>query len=656
MGLSESKPQPVNRVASHLSRVGQGTGAVEPDRAEVIARAIKYLASIPPGIQGQGGSAATLFAARAVVRGFALGPDSGFELLRDHFNPRCVPEWSEAELRRKCDDAANREFNKPNGWLIAESKAKPRLASPAVPVPAPATRPSSPATSEPAPSGPPSSSPSAPSPAASTPAGSSPPAKRGPYFIYNYTLHTTEGSERPEKVGMPPQTIAADVLAATGGWPKRLDGERPKLFMVNTNHTVRWIDKPTALHAWMAEETAKTGGAVYWGKGESLRSKEEFYDHLLGSQAVDSFEDVQHYPHFNPIPGIYYAHPPIPDSGNGALDELLDCFLPSTETDKYLIKALFATLAWGGKLGGRPLFCIESADTEKAGQGSGKTTLATIAGDLVGGYTMMQLTGGIGHEENIEKRLFSRTGRKKRVVIFDNVKGSRISSALFEAFISAPVISGRANYDGEGTRPNHITWIVTANDPSLGKDLTKRVLPIRITPPEYSPHWFENVSRIVSTRRWEILADIRDLLAGSFQGDIEGDWTRWSDWEKDVLGRITDPVPTMEVVRQRQAEMDDDEGVVEIVRGIIAAGVYSRHSGNPEQIWTKIDAEALADMVKKECPYLSKTTNSVLMWLSRIRVPGLSKHRSYKGRSWVWKGNNCHPEIENPIEWDRIPS
>ncbi len=88
--------------------------------ADVQRRAIGYLAKIPGGVQGSHGSNPTLWAARVVVFGFALGPDVGFRILWDHYNPRCDPPWSEKELLHKCRDADTAPFNKIRGWLLDE--------------------------------------------------------------------------------------------------------------------------------------------------------------------------------------------------------------------------------------------------------------------------------------------------------------------------------------------------------------------------------------------------------------------------------------------------------------------------------------------------------------------------------------------------------
>ena len=77
-----------------------------------------YLAKMPPAISGQGGHDRTMEAARVVVYGFDLGPEVGFQLLCQHYNPRCDPSWSEKELRHKCEEAASVPFGKERGWLL----------------------------------------------------------------------------------------------------------------------------------------------------------------------------------------------------------------------------------------------------------------------------------------------------------------------------------------------------------------------------------------------------------------------------------------------------------------------------------------------------------------------------------------------------------
>jgi hypothetical protein len=118
-----------------LERPATGNGkrfTVRATREHTVEeRAVLWLGAVPPAISDQGGHAQTFAAARGVVLGFDLGPDVGFELLRDHYNPRCVPEWSEKELRHKCQDAHTKPFNKPRGYLLNGSEANGRQHWPA---------------------------------------------------------------------------------------------------------------------------------------------------------------------------------------------------------------------------------------------------------------------------------------------------------------------------------------------------------------------------------------------------------------------------------------------------------------------------------------------------------------------------------------------
>jgi hypothetical protein len=88
--------------------------------ASTIDRAVAYLARVPAAISGKGGHNQTMSAARAVVYGFDLGAETGYQLLRDHYSPRCQPPWTEKDLRHKCTEADTVPFDKPRGWLLDE--------------------------------------------------------------------------------------------------------------------------------------------------------------------------------------------------------------------------------------------------------------------------------------------------------------------------------------------------------------------------------------------------------------------------------------------------------------------------------------------------------------------------------------------------------
>ena len=113
-------------------------------------RARRYLAKCGESISGQGGHNAAFHAACALVQGFDLGEEDAM-LLMQEWNKRCVPPWSDAELRHKVRSAALSSL--PRGYLLGPpsggrpeprpvapvAQAEPPKSSPAVVDPVTAT-------------------------------------------------------------------------------------------------------------------------------------------------------------------------------------------------------------------------------------------------------------------------------------------------------------------------------------------------------------------------------------------------------------------------------------------------------------------------------------------------------------------------------------
>jgi P4 family phage/plasmid primase-like protien len=94
-------------------------GKIKTDKL-LLRRIIAYLDTVESAVSGQGGHDGTYWPARVVCLGFDRGEEEGFRILWQHYNPRCQPPWTEAELRHKCHDADTLPFNKPRGWLLNE--------------------------------------------------------------------------------------------------------------------------------------------------------------------------------------------------------------------------------------------------------------------------------------------------------------------------------------------------------------------------------------------------------------------------------------------------------------------------------------------------------------------------------------------------------
>jgi len=71
--------------------------------AERVLSARRYAFGIPGAVSGKEGHMATLRAAQAIARGFALTRDEAFAVLSEWNTRACSPPWSETELLHKID-------------------------------------------------------------------------------------------------------------------------------------------------------------------------------------------------------------------------------------------------------------------------------------------------------------------------------------------------------------------------------------------------------------------------------------------------------------------------------------------------------------------------------------------------------------------------
>lgn len=94
-------PKP-KRAAAKPGTVSTTTPANLADRVR------KYMAKVPPAIEGQKGHDATFYAACQLVLGFNLSPSDAWPFINE-WNTTCVPPWEERDLRRKLDEADKQE-------------------------------------------------------------------------------------------------------------------------------------------------------------------------------------------------------------------------------------------------------------------------------------------------------------------------------------------------------------------------------------------------------------------------------------------------------------------------------------------------------------------------------------------------------------------
>jgi hypothetical protein len=108
-------PRPVRREARVES--------ARPERrlksgSEVLQRARRYLAAVPPAVSGQHGDVHTFRICCRIARGFALSDADALSLLAE-WNATCRPPWSERDLLDKLR-RARRYGREPIGGLLGD--------------------------------------------------------------------------------------------------------------------------------------------------------------------------------------------------------------------------------------------------------------------------------------------------------------------------------------------------------------------------------------------------------------------------------------------------------------------------------------------------------------------------------------------------------
>lgn len=117
--LSLDIPEAPHWLLAMIGTARRATDATIPvcelDTPTNIERAVAYLASAPPAIEGSGGDEATLKVA-CVLKDFGLSSPAALNLMAGNWNDRCAPPWQLDELAVKVENAYRYGQNPP-GFL-----------------------------------------------------------------------------------------------------------------------------------------------------------------------------------------------------------------------------------------------------------------------------------------------------------------------------------------------------------------------------------------------------------------------------------------------------------------------------------------------------------------------------------------------------------
>jgi hypothetical protein len=366
---------------------------------------------------------------------------------------------------------------------------------------------------------------------------------------------------------MPLPQIALSVSQAMGGWPRLAGGI---LFSINPSpepipdmRRVRWLTKPEKLFAWIG-----TKCNIRWSSGETRDAsrkdtklnpptKQELYAYFQDGP-ITRYRAVEILPHHPAIRELYYLPCELPalpvPSGDEAtpLQELVGRFNPESDLDRKLMLAALLTPGWGGPPGARPAFVFCSDH----GRGTGKTTTANVMAEVWGGAMTI---GAREDWDQVRKRFLGDDALTKRIALIDNIKG-RLSGGDLEGFITAKELDGWKPYVGQASRPNLLTWYLTANSPSLSRDLADRAVVIKVGRPAHANDFIQWATDFVREHRALILAELFEILRGENFCTIEAaNRDRWSAWQCAVLTKFEDGNEMAELATNRRGDVDSDQ-------------------------------------------------------------------------------------------------
>lgn len=423
-------------------------------------------------------------------------------------------------------------------------------------------------------------------------------AKKANEFPFsNYRLIETDGPDGNSKMIKEPIQINAltdEVRRRFWGFPRRIGG-----IMFDhdrSDNSIKIIENASRLTSWIQQ---KSGHVNRWGKFEGCVSRDELFHAVYSTAPV--YQSVSVAPSWPMRADVYYQHEklPHPSPGMKYFDGLMEFFSPATEADRIMIRAMFASPLYYRPKVDRPLWIIDST----TGQESGKSKMAEMLAYLYGdrsdaGDPMWQDYKELNNEQSISrvfKRLLSESGRRKRIFVIDNVEGFFRSSAL-ASMITQGSFTGMAPYGhGEETRPNDLTFVLTFNSASVGRDMVSRAFFVMLKRP-YEPlkNWETRVIEYIDAHRMQIISDIVGNLEAGPTFDFTPQ-TRFKTWEKEVFAPMCGSFDAYETVfkanADRKYQCDGEREEAETLRELIVqklqdAGI--NHESDPAWISTTV--------------------------------------------------------------------
>lgn len=467
--------------------------------------------------------------------------------------------------------------------------------------------------------------------------------------LTNFYLEEKEIGRRAKQIKTPKQglSLVQDIHNRFLGFPRKVGD----VLFDHDKDTgeIKLIYNAPSLFAWMQ---SKSKNIINWSQGDSFTNKSEMLELLrLNAQNYESISYVPDYPKRN---DVYYAHKklPEPSEDHRYFNGFVDFFAPANDFYKVLLKAFIVSPLYFEANITRPLWVIDS----EQGAGSGKTTLVELVANIYGD----DKNGGQPSRTNrheleknyteLVKKLVSTTGRLSRVLLIDNITGHFVSPELAD-LITSSAITGKAPYGrGEETRPNNLTYVITANAAQLDNDLSVRAYFISLEKPKYQTNWKGSILAYIKKYRLNIIADIIDIISKHKIFNIEPQ-TRFPEYEQKILQAFCDDEKhfnsIIEQIQNQKLESNVDEDLAVNIYETLKDSLCNIHIDYTPIKWNEklfITSDALYEFVKNAIDERPKKAIQKIRELAKANIlkgfdPAIRRYphngnKRYSGIMW----------------------
>lgn len=323
----------------------------------------------------------------------------------------------------------------------------------------------------------------------------------------NFT-ETVEDDGKRSKTPRLIDELTKDLWSRFDNYP-RVIGSTLFSFDRSQVNQIQLLSDKIQLSAWIQ---GKSGTCIKWATGQTsgFVTKDEFFARLV--QTVRRYSGIAAAPHYPPRDDVFYTHEDLPPATgiHEAFWKFVSFFNPADSTNKTILAAfVLAPLFYDG-VNDKPMLLVDTVDAQASGKTSVVKMIALLYDEDPISIDLTTLGNDLG---NIKKRILSSEGRRKRIVLLDNLVKTLKSPALAD-FVTSNSITGMAPYGkGEESRPNDLTFFGTFNGASVDTDMATRCYTLHIRAVERpDPSWASRLTAFIKEYRLQIFSDALDMI------------------------------------------------------------------------------------------------------------------------------------------------